>query len=58
MSVYIHNSLNVRTRSDLSTKYGDIESLTLVNMSEKTRNTIVSVYTERLIVILNILKAF
>ena len=43
MSVYIHNSLNVKTRPDLSTSCGDIESLTLEIISEKTRNTIVSV---------------
>ena len=43
VSVYIHNSFNVKTRSDLSTNYGDIESLTLEIISEKTRNTIVSV---------------
>ena len=43
VSVYIHNSFNVKTRSDLSTNYRDIESLTLEIISEKTRNTIVSV---------------
>ena len=43
VSVYIHNSLNFRTRPDLSTSCGDIESLALEIISEKTRNTIVSV---------------
>ena len=43
VSVYIHNSFNVKTRSDLSTNCRDIESLTLEIISEKTRNTIVSV---------------
>ena len=43
VSVYIHNSLNYKTRPDLSTNCGDIESLALEIMSEKTRNTIVSV---------------
>ena len=43
MSVYIHNSLKVKTRPDLSTSCGNIESLTLEIISEKTRNTIVSV---------------
>ena len=43
MSVYIHNSLNVKTRPDLSSNFGYIESLTLKIISEKTRNTIVSV---------------
>ena len=43
VSAYIHNSLNVKTRPDLSTNCGDIESLTLEIISEKTRNTIVSV---------------
>ena len=43
MSVYIHNSLNVKTRPDLSSNFGYIESLTLTITSEKTRNTIVSV---------------
>ena len=43
MSVYIHNSLNVKTRHDLFTNCGDIESLTLEIISEKTRNTVVSV---------------
>ena len=43
VSVYIHNSLNVKTRPDLSTSCLDIESLTLEITSEKTRNTIVSV---------------
>ena len=43
VSAYIHNSLNVKTRPDLSTNCGDIESLTLEIIFEKTRNTIVSV---------------
>ena len=43
VSVYIHNSLNVKTSPDLSTNCGDIESLTLEGISEKTCNTIVSV---------------
>ena len=43
VSVYIHNSLNFKTRPDLSINCGDIESLTLEIISEKTRNTIVSV---------------
>ena len=43
VSVYIHNSLNVKTRPGLSTTCRDFESLTLEIISEKTRNTIVSV---------------
>ena len=43
VSVYIHNSPNFRTRPDLSTNYGDIELLALEIISEKARNTIVSV---------------
>ena len=43
VSVYIHNSLNLKPRPDLSKNCGDIESLTKEIISEKTRNTIVSV---------------
>ena len=43
VSVYIHNSLNVKTRPDVSTNSGNIESLTLVIISDKTRKTTVSV---------------
>ena len=43
VSVYIQNSLDVKTRPDLSANCGDIESLTLEITSEKTRNTIISV---------------
>ena len=43
VSVYIHNYLKVKTRSDLSTNCEDIESLTIEIISEKTRNIIVSV---------------
>ena len=43
MSVYNHNSLNVKTRHELFTNCGDIESLALEIISEKTRNTVVSV---------------
>ena len=43
VSVYIHHSLKVKTRPDLSTSCGNIESLTLEIISEKTCNTIVSV---------------
>ena len=43
VSVYIHNSLNFKTKPDLSSNCGDIESLALEIISEKTRNTIVSV---------------
>ena len=43
VSVYIHNSLNFRSRSDLSTNCVNIESLTLEIISEKTRNILVSV---------------
>ena len=39
VSTYIYNSLHVKTRPDLSTNCGDIESL----ISKKTRNTTVSV---------------
>ena len=39
----IHNSLNFKTRYDLSTNCGDIDSLILEIICEKTRNTIVSV---------------
>ena len=41
--VYTHNSLNFKTSLDLSSNCGDIESITLEIISEKTRNTIVSV---------------
>ena len=57
VSVYIHISLNFKTRSDLSTNCGDIESLTLEIISEKRCNTIVF-YTDHQMVILNILKTF
>ena len=43
MSVYNHNSLNVKTRHELFTNCGDIESLALEIISEKTCNTVVSV---------------
>ena len=43
VSVYTHNSLNFKTSLDLSSNCGDIESITLEIISEKTRNTIVSV---------------
>ena len=43
VSVYIHNSLNFKARLDISTNCRDIESLKLEIISEKTRNTIVSV---------------
>ena len=43
VSVYVHNSFNVKTNPDLSTNCGDIESLAIEIISEKTRNTIVSV---------------
>ena len=43
VSVYIHNSLNLKTRPDLSVNCRDIESLTLEIISEKTRNIIGSV---------------
>ena len=43
VSVYIHNSSNFKNKPDLSTNCGDIESLALEIISEKTRNTIVSV---------------
>ena len=43
VSVYIHNSLNVKTRPGLSTNCRDIESLTLEIIYEKTHNAIASV---------------
>ena len=43
VSVYIHNSLNVKTRPGLSTNCRDIESLTLEIIYEKTHNAIVRV---------------
>ena len=43
VSVYIHNSLNFKTRPDLFTNCGDIESFALEIISEKTCNTIVTV---------------
>ena len=43
VSVYIHNSLNVKTRPGLPTNCRDIESLTLEIIYEKTHNAIVSV---------------
>ena len=43
VSVYIHNCFRGKATPDLSTNCGDIESLTLEIISEKTRNTIVSV---------------
>ena len=43
MFIYVHNSLKVKIRSVLSTNCGDIESLTLEILPEKTGNTIVSV---------------
>ena len=43
VSVYIYNSLNFKTRPDLSITCRDIESLTLEIIFEKTHNTIVSV---------------
>ena len=43
MSVYIHDSLNVKNRPDLSTDNGGIESLTLEIISGKIRNTIANV---------------
>ena len=42
VSVYIHNSVNFKTRPDLSFNCEDIESLTLEIISEKARNTAVS----------------
>ena len=41
--VYIHNCFRGKARPDLFTNCGDIESLTLEIISEKTHNTIVSV---------------
>ena len=38
VSVYIHNSLNVKTRPGLSTNGGDMEPLTLEIIYEKTSN--------------------
>ena len=43
VSLYIHNSLNFKTRPDLSTNCGNIESLTLEIITEKTQITLVSV---------------
>ena len=43
VSVYIHNSLNIKTRSDFSINCGDIESLRLEIISDKIHNTIVNV---------------
>ena len=43
VSVYTHNSLNFKTSLDLSSNCGDVESITLEIISEKTHNTIVSV---------------
>ena len=43
MSLYIHISLNFKTRPDLSTNCRDIDSVTLEIISEKKRNIIVSV---------------
>ena len=43
VSIYIHNSLNFKTRSDISTHCRDVDSLTLEMICEKTRNTMVSV---------------
>ena len=43
VSVYIDNSLNFKTRSELSTNCRNIELLALKIISEKTRNTIVDV---------------
>ena len=43
VSTYIHNPRNFKTRPELSTKCGDIESLALEITSQKKRNTIVSV---------------
>ena len=47
VDVYIHNSLNFKTRPDLSTNWGDIESLALESISEKALNTTVSVLYRR-----------
>ena len=43
VSAYLHSSFKVKTRSDLSTNCRDIGSLTLEIISEKIRNTIISV---------------
>ena len=43
VSVYIHNCFRGKATPDLSTNCGDIESLTLEIISEKTHNTIVSI---------------
>ena len=43
VSVYVHNSLNFKTRLDLSINTDDVESVSLEIVSEKTRNTIVNV---------------
>ena len=43
VSIYIHNSLKFKKRSDLSINSKDIESLTLGILSNKTRNVLVNV---------------
>ena len=43
VSVYIHNSLNFKTRPDLFTNCGNFESFALEIICEKTCNTIVTV---------------
>ena len=43
VSTYIHDSHNSKTRPDLSTNCGDIESLALELISQKTCKTIVGV---------------
>ena len=43
VSIYIHNSLNLKIRPDLSIKNNDIESLSAELVSDKVRNTIVNV---------------
>ena len=43
VSIYIHNSLKFKERSDLAINNKNIESLTLEILSEKTRNVLVNV---------------
>ena len=43
VSIYIHNFLKFKERSDLSINNKDIESLTLEILSDKTRDVLVNV---------------
>ena len=43
VSIYIHNSLNFRSRPDLSINCDDIESLILEIISDNMQNTLVNV---------------